>query len=82
MSTYGAYCPFPRESLRSPIYMDAALKHLRKEGYLVRDEDMARQSPLSYGHISMLGRYAFSVPEAVARGELQPLRNPADNMDS
>jgi hypothetical protein len=25
----------------------------------------------------MLGRYSFSVPDAVAKGELRPLRNPA-----
>ena len=24
----------------------------------------------------MLGRYAFTLPDAVARGELRPLRNP------
>ena len=27
----------------------------------------------------MLGRYSFSVPEAVANGELRPLRDPSDN---
>ncbi|CEE17774.1 hypothetical protein XAC217_1330002 [Xanthomonas citri pv. citri] len=26
----------------------------------------------------MLGRYSFSVPEAVARGELRPLTKPND----
>ena len=25
----------------------------------------------------MLGRYAFTLPDAVVHGELQPLRNPA-----
>jgi hypothetical protein len=30
------------------------------------------------GHeqINMLGRYAFSLPDKIARGELRPLRNP------
>jgi Tn3 transposase DDE domain len=30
----------------------------------VRDEDMARLSPLRRRHINMLGRYHFSLPEA------------------
>ena len=43
----------------------------------VTPEDVARLSPLVSEHINLLGRYAFSVPEAVTRGELRPLRNPA-----
>jgi hypothetical protein len=54
--------------------MDAALDQLRAEGF---DEDVARLSPLSHEHINMLGRYAFTLPEPVARGELRPLRSPA-----
>ena len=66
--------------LWNTIYMEAALDQLRQEGYSVRDEDVARLSPLQqHEHINMLGRYSFSVPEAVAKGELRPLRNPADN---
>lgn len=57
--------------------MDAALNRLRSEGYSVRDEDAARLSPLGFEHINMLGRYAFILPDAVARGELRPLRDPA-----
>lgn len=38
---------------------------------------MARLSPLTHEHINMLGRYAFILPEPVARGELRPLRSPA-----
>ena len=64
--------------LWNTIYMEAALNQLRVEGYPVRDEDVARLSPLLHEHINMLGRYSFSVPEAVANGELRPLRNPAD----
>ena len=37
---------------------------------------VARLSPLGFKHINMLGRYAFTLPENVARGELRPLRNP------
>jgi len=43
----------------------------------VREEDVARLSPLGFEHINMLGRYAFTLPDAVARGELRLLRNPA-----
>jgi hypothetical protein len=45
----------------------------------VREEDVVRLSPLGHEHINLLGRYSFAVPEAVARGELRPLRNPADS---
>jgi hypothetical protein len=65
--------------LWNTIYMDAALNQLRSEGYLVKDEDVARLSPLQHEHINMLGRYSFSVPESVSRGELRPLRNPASD---
>jgi hypothetical protein len=43
--------------------MDAALDRLRAEGHPVRDEDVARLSPLGFEHINMLGRYAFTLPE-------------------
>jgi len=43
--------------------MDAALTQLRAEGYSVRDEDVARLSPLTHEHINMLGRYSLVVPE-------------------
>lgn len=65
--------------LWNTIYMDAALSQLRAEGYSVRDEDVARLSPLIHEHINMLGRYSFVVPESVVRGELRPLRTPADD---
>jgi hypothetical protein len=39
----------------------------------VRPEDEVRLSPFGHEHINMLGRYSFSVPESVARGELRPL---------
>jgi len=60
-------------------YMEAALNQLRADGFEVSDGDMARLSPLLHEHINMLGRYSFSVPDAVAKGELRPLRNPAND---
>jgi len=64
--------------LWNTIYMEAVLNQLRQEGHIILDEDVARLSPLIYGHINMLGRYLFSVSEAVARGELRPLRDPKE----
>ena len=61
--------------LWNTLYMDAVLNQLHSEGYAVRDEDAARLSPFGHEHINKLGRYSFAVPEAVARGELRPLRN-------
>lgn len=67
--------------LWNTIYMDAALDQLRAEGFDVRNEDVARLSPLGHEHINMLGRYAFTLPEPVARGELRPLRRPTALVD-
>ena len=63
--------------LWNTICMDAALDQLRAEGHEVLPEDIAHLSPLGFKHINMLGRYAFTLPEAVTRGEFRPLRNPA-----
>ena len=41
----------------------------RGTGFDVRDDDVARLSPLVHEHINMLGRYAFTLPEPVARAE-------------
>ena len=62
--------------LWNTLYIESALNQLRAEGYPVRDGDVARLSPLLHEHINMLGRYSFSVPDAVAKGELRPLRDP------
>ena len=45
---------------------------------LTRSEDIAHLNPHVHDHVNMLGRYSFSIPESVSRGELRPLRNPAD----
>ena len=64
--------------LWNTIYMQAALDQLRAEGFQILEADVARLNPHVHDHINMLGRYSFAVPESVARGELRPLRNPAD----
>jgi TnpA family transposase len=61
-------------TLWNTIYMDAAITQLRQEGVTVLDEDVARLSAYGYGHINMLGRYSFAMPDEVKRGELRPLR--------
>jgi len=58
--------------LWNTIYMDAVLQQLRKEGFEVRDEDVARLSPLGHEHINMLGRYTFSLPDKIAREAATP----------
>jgi TnpA family transposase len=60
------------------VYIDAILAQLRLEGHTVKDEDVARLSPLVHEHINMLGRYSFAVPESVIKGNLRPLRNPKE----
>ena len=62
-------------------YQQAALDALRGEGYDIRDEDVARLSPLGSEHVGMLGRYHFELSGAVSRGELRPLRDPSATDD-
>jgi TnpA family transposase len=59
-------------------YMDAVLNHLRETGFDVREEDVERLSPLVSEHINFVGKYHFSLPEEVQRGELHPFHNPDD----
>jgi hypothetical protein len=49
----------------------------QREGYPVQEEDVAKLSPLQCGHINMQGRYSFTVPESVSRGELRAFNNKA-----
>ena len=39
---------------------------------------MVRLSPLGTNHVNVLGRYHFSLPDSIARGEFRPLRDPTD----
>src|SRR6266853_1230815 len=64
--------------LWNTLYIDAALQQLRTEGFPVKAEDLARLSPLVFDHINLLGRYSFSLPDSVQRGQLRPLRNPSE----
>lgn len=62
--------------LWNTIYMEQALKQLRREGFPVQDSDVRRLSPLGYSHINMGGRYTFFLPDFIMKGKLRPLRNP------
>ena len=57
-------------------YMQVVVANLQSRGHAIDPAELARGSPLAHRHINFLGRYAFSLPEAVARGELRPLRDP------
>jgi hypothetical protein len=46
-----------------------------------RQSDSQAHSPLVYEHINLLGRYAYSVAEAVQPEELKPLRNSSGAID-
>ncbi len=55
-------------------YQDAALNHLRYNGFAVNDVDIKRLSPLGHEHINLLGRYQFGTPAFT--DALRPLRDP------
>ena len=59
-------------------YLDRALTRLRDDGYTVREEDVARLSPLV--NTNMLGRYHFALPEELAADEFRPLNRPAGSV--
>jgi hypothetical protein len=58
--------------------MNAAVNHLHATGIDVKKEDLARLSPLGHKDFNVLGRYHFTVPEEVLRGDLRPLRMPEE----
>lgn len=46
-------------------YIDAAVAQLRAEGHDIRDEGIARLSPLKHKNLNCLGRYSFSASRPV-----------------
>ena len=67
--------------LWNTLYMEAALQQLRDAGTEVQTDDVARLSPLVHSHSHVQGRYAFALAEAVAQGQLRPLRDPYELED-
>ncbi|MEO3805295.1 Tn3 family transposase [Nonomuraea sp. B1E8] len=55
-------------------YIDAAVDQLGAEGHEIRDEGIARLSPLKHRNLNVLGRYSFTA--SVPREGLRPLRDP------
>ena len=58
--------------LWNTIYMQAALDHTC-QAMDIREEDVARLSPLVYGHLNVLGHYSFTLADQVRDGQLRPL---------
>ena len=55
-------------------YINAAVAQLRAEGHDIRDEDIARLSPLKHKNLNVLGRHSFTA--SLPTGGLRPLRDP------
>jgi len=55
-------------------YLQQALEQWQETEEHFNPEDVARLSPLPHEDVNMLGRYDFTLPEAVAAGQLRPLR--------
>ncbi len=49
--------------LWTTVYLDAAVRQLRAQGYPVREEDMARLSPFVSRHLGVHGTYSFVLPD-------------------
>ena len=58
------------------LYMEAAIKQLRSEGYQISDEDVSHLSPTRYRHINPYGKYQFDIETESKRTQLRPLRKP------
>nr|WP_318199670.1 Tn3 family transposase [Streptomyces sp. SCL15-4] len=56
-------------------YIDDAVARLRAEGHELRDEDIARLSPLKHRNLNLLGRYSVTA-SLPAAGALRPRRDP------
>jgi TnpA family transposase len=61
--------------LWTTVYLDAAVRQLRAQGYPVLEEDMARLSPFVGRHLGVLGTYSFVLPD-LALGAIRELRAP------
>ena len=68
-------------ALWNSTYIQAAIDQLTREGWDTSETDIARVSPRLFKHINFLGRYAFDLPQAIAKGALRPLQNPNSAWD-
>ncbi|MGH3172778.1 MAG: Tn3 family transposase, partial [Streptosporangiaceae bacterium] len=61
--------------LWTTVYLDAAVRQLKAQGYPVREEDMTRLSPFVSRHLGVHGAYSFLLPD-LAPGAIRELRDP------
>jgi hypothetical protein len=68
-------------TLWNTVYLDMILDQLRKSGYPVREEDVARLHPYWYKHINVAGHYSFHAQElgAAATGRSATRTCPTTN---
>ena len=57
------------------VYLDAAVRQLRAQGYPVLEEDLARLSPFVNTNLGVHGTYSFVLPD-LAPGAIRELRDP------
>ena len=55
-------------------YLQQALEQWQETEGALNLDDVARRSPLLHEQVNRLGRYDFTLPEAIAAGQLRPLR--------
>lgn len=60
--------------LWNTLYMNKAIDYLKAGGLEVRDEHVARLTPLGFDHIRFLGHYDFTLRARPEAGGLRPLR--------
>ena len=60
--------------LWNTLYMNKAIDYLRAGSLEVRDENVARPTPLGFDHIRFLGHYDFTLRARPEAGGLRPLR--------
>ena len=54
--------------------MNEALIQLKTEGFEIKQEDLARLSPLDFKHVNFLGKYHFDLPDDLKQGKLRPFK--------
>ena len=59
--------------LWNTIYIQKALEKLKQDGIEIKEDDVARLSPLQYKHVNVLGHYSFTLSEEISKGELREL---------
>ena len=61
--------------LWTTVYLDAAVRQLRAQGYTVLEKDLARLSPFVNTNLGVHGTYSFVLPD-LAPGAIRELRDP------